>query len=132
MKEWQEVAMKMLPELQSEIIGSETPMSLWVEIPYYFDEAYEEPRNESLIERIYQYADWCLDQDKGETAEEHLPTCVVTCFGEHIPTCKAARDDMPRWFSFEEVMANKYFFEYLLTEEEFEELKEIYSNKENS
>jgi len=124
--------MKMLPELQSEIIGSETPMSLWVEIPYYFDEAYEEPRNESLIERIYQYADWCLGQDKGETAEEHLPTCVVTCFWEHIPTCKAARDDMPRWFSFEEVMANKHFFEYLLTEEEFEELKEIYSNKENS
>ena len=124
--------MKMLPEIQSEIEDAESPMALWIEIVFYFDEAYEEPKNSDFIRRVYGYADWCLGQDIGETADEHLPTCVVTCFWEHIPTNKAARDDMPRWFSFEDVMANKHFFEYLLTEEEIKELKAVYLKTEDS
>src|SRR5205085_11992801 len=99
MKKWQKVAMQMLPELQLKIIEAENPMSLWVEIIFYFDEAYEEPKNEDFIRRVYEYADWSLNQDVGETAAEHPPTCVVVCFWEHIPTYKPARDDMPRWFS---------------------------------
>jgi hypothetical protein len=126
MEEWREVAINMLPELQSEAGEAESPMSLWLEIVYKFDDAYESPRNEEFIKRVYAYADWCLEQKGGETASEHLPTCVVTCFWEHIPTCKSAREDMPRWFSFDEVMANEHFFKYLITEEEFEELKGLY------
>lgn len=126
MKEWRAVAINMLPELQSEAEESESPMGLWVEIVYKFDDAYEVPRNEDLIKRIYAYADWCLKQEGKPTAAEDLPTCVVTCFWEHIPTCKAARDDMPRWFSFDEIIANQHFFKYLITDEEFEELKALY------
>lgn len=120
--------MKMLPELQSEIEEAGTPMSLWGEIIFYFDEAYEEPRNEDFIYRVYAYADWCLAQDVGQTAEEHLPTCVAICFWEHIPTFEPARNDMSRWISFEDVMLNQNFFKYRLSDEEFDELKGLYSN----
>jgi hypothetical protein len=116
----------MLPELGSEAGEAESPMSLWLEIVYKFDHAYELPRNEDFIKRVYAYADWCLKQEGGRSVPEDLPTCVVTCFWEHIPTCKAAREDMPRWFSFDEVTANEHFFKYLITEEEFEELKRLY------
>jgi hypothetical protein len=118
----------MLPELQAEIVGAESPMSLWIDIICSFDEAYEEPRNESLIRRVYEYADWCLYQKGGEIAAEHLPTCVATCFWEHIPTNRAARDDMPRWVSFGDVIVNEHFFGRLITEEEFERLKRLYQS----
>lgn len=126
MKEWQEVAASTLPELQSEIVAAAFPMDLWLNIISSFDEAYEEPRNESLIRRVYEYADWCLGKGGGETAAEHLPTCVAVCFWEHIPTNRAARDDMPRWVSLQDVVANKHFFGRLIEEEEFEELKGLY------
>ena len=127
MENWQQVALQMFPELRLEIEEAESPMSLWLEIVYNFDIAYERPRNEDFIRRVYEYADWCLQQEGGEDAGEHLPTCVVTCFWEHIPTSKAAREDMPRWFPLDEVIANQHFFKYRLTEEEFEEIKNLYS-----
>lgn len=120
--------MNLLPELQSEIEEAERPMALWTEIIFYFDEAYEEPRNDDFIRRVYAYAAWGLEQDVGETADEHLPTCIAICFWEHIPTYKPARNDMPRWFSFEEVIANEHWFRASLSDEEFEELKGVYSN----
>lgn len=132
MKEWQHIALQMLPELHSEIESAETPVSLWLEIVFCFDEAYENPRNEDFIRRVYGYADWCLMQPGGETAEEHLPTCVCTCFWEHIPTLKAARDDMPRWFTFEDFMANQHFFKYLLSDREFEDLKRLFAGSPDS
>jgi hypothetical protein len=67
MTEWQEVAIQMLPELRSEIEEAEIPMALWVELIFYFDEAYEEPKNDDFIRRVYGHADWCLSQDVGET-----------------------------------------------------------------
>jgi len=130
--QWREVALRMLPEFQSDIAEAETPMRLWTELIFHFDEAYEEPKEEDLIRRIYSYADWCLEQDAGESAADHLPTCVAVCFWEHIPTCKAAREDMPRWFSYEELLANEHFFKYELEAEEWEELKQLYGGKEGS
>jgi len=127
MNTWQQKALEILPELQSEILESENPMQFWLEIIFLFDEAYEEPRNEDLIRRIYDYEEWCLTQDEGETAANHLPTCVVIVFWEHIPTNTAARQDMPRWFSIEEILANQEAFRYSLTDENFKYLVDIYS-----
>ncbi len=86
----------------------------------------------TLLRKSYAYSDWGLSQDIGETAEEHFPTCIAVCFWEHIPTYKPARDDMPRWLSFEYIMANQHWFKYSLSDEEFEELKELYSNVKGS
>lgn len=130
MQEWQRKALEVLPEMQDEIIESDNPMRLWIEIVLSFDEAYEESRNESFIKRVYDYEEWCLEQDKGETAAEHLPTCVATAFWEHIPTNQAAREDMPRWFSLEDVLANQHFFRYHLTDENFKDLVDLYSKGE--
>ena len=123
---WQTVALSMLPELRSEIEEAQTPMALWVEIVYAFDEAYSEPRNDNFIERVYRFADWSLQQPEGETAAEHLPTCVVVCFWEHIPTYEPARNDMPRWISFEDLIANQQIFRHSLSDQEFEKVKGLY------
>lgn len=127
MNNWRNVARSMLPELHAEITAAEYPMALWVEIVYAFDEAYNEPRNEDFIERVYRYADWSIQQPEGETADEHLPTCVAILFWEHIPTYEPARNDMPRWVSFEDLIGNQHFFKYSLSDGEFEELKALYS-----
>lgn len=130
MQEWKRKALEILPEIKDDILESDNPMYLWIMVVLAFDEAYEEPRNESFIKRVYDYEEWCLEQDEGETAEEHLPTCVVTAFWEHIPTNQAAREDMPRWFSLEDVLANQHFFSYHLTDENFQDLVDSYSKSE--
>jgi len=130
MQEWQRKALEILPEMQDEILNSENPMQLWIEIVLSFDDAYEEPRNESFIKRVYDYEEWCLKQNEGETAGEHLPTCVATAFWEHIPTNNAARKDMPRWFSLDEVLANQHFFRYHLSDGNFEDLVNLYSKSD--
>jgi hypothetical protein len=127
MQEWKRMAFELLPELNAVISESDNPMGLWIEIVLSFDEAYEEPRNESFIKRVYEYEEWCLEQDKGETAAEHLPTCVVTAFWEHIPTNKASREDMPRWFRLEEVLENQHFFAYHLSAGNFEDLVDLFT-----
>ena len=43
-------------------------------------------------------------------------------FFEHIPTIPAAREDMPRWFTFDEIAANKPLFLYSIGEATFENL----------
>lgn len=126
MQEWKSKALELLPEIKPEILDSDNPMQLWIEIVLYFDKAYEEPRDEGFIKRVYQYQGWCLEQDKGETADEHLPTCVVTVFWEHIPTNPAARRDMPRWFTLDDVLSNRHHFSYHLTDENFKELVNLY------
>jgi hypothetical protein len=131
MNEWQSMAMETLPEMESDIMEAETPMALWVQIVYAFDEAYEQPQNDDFIKRVYQYADWCL-QDVGETAEEHLLTCVAICFWEHIPTNEAARRDLPRWYSWEHVMANEHFFTHQLADDELADLKQVYAAANSS
>lgn len=134
MQEWQRKALELLPEMQDEILESENPMQLWIELSLCFDEAYEEPKNESFIRRVYDYENWCLTQDAQtakrdvtERAENHLPTCVAVAFWEHIPTNKAAREDMPCWFSVEDVLASQDIFGYFLTDENFRDLIDMYS-----
>jgi len=51
--DWQGKALEMLPELAEEISETLSPMCLWTEISFAFEEAYIEPRNEDLIRRIY-------------------------------------------------------------------------------
>jgi len=126
-EDWQLVALQMLPELRSEIETAKTPMSLWCEIVYAFDDAYDDPRNDDFIKRVYSYADWCVLQPAGETAEEHMPTCVAICFWEHVPANKAAREDMPRWVPFEDFVLNQHIFKYSLSDQEIEDLERVYA-----
>ena len=130
MQEWKRKALEILPEIKDDILESDNSMYLWIMIVLAFDEAYEEPRNESFIKCVYDYEEWCLTQHKGETADEHLPTCVATAFWEHIPTNISSRKDMPRWFSLDEVLGNQHFFRYYLSDGNFEDLVNLYSKSE--
>jgi S-adenosylmethionine-dependent methyltransferase len=125
---WRDMALQMFPELQDRIEDAENPYALWNDLIMPFEDAYErEPPDTSLIARVYKYARWCEDQPRAATAEDDLLTCIAVCFFEHIPKTPGARKDMPNWFSWEEFAANRRAFHYLVNDEEFAELEEIFA-----
>lgn len=126
MELWRSKALELLPEIRKEILECDNPMGLWIEVHFAFDEAYEEPKNDNFIRRVYAFEKWSLDQHDGTTAADHLPSCVTVAFWERIPTNPKARADMPRWFSVDAVIANGHFFKYFLSDEDFEELIAMY------
>ncbi len=124
MANWREKAEQMFPELAQGVREAETPYLLWSELFDAFECAYGPPRNESLIKRVYAYADWCIDLPQGETAEDDLSTCVAVSFYEHIPQHPDTRADMPRWFSLRDFLGMEKLFRYHLSDGEFEALKQ--------
>jgi hypothetical protein len=123
MTPWKQKAEEMFPELLARFEEASTPYLLWFVLRDVFERAYEQsPCDESLIRRIYQYSDWCVDQPQGRTAEDDLATCVAVCFYEHIPQHPGAREDMPRWWHAKDV-SEPSVFQYHLSDEEFHELK---------
>jgi hypothetical protein len=127
MPPWRETAYQLLPELGDAITDPEidSPNKLWFEICAAFDRAYDaSPRDESLIERIYRYADWCMTAPRGDNAATDLVTSTCVCFYEHIPQHPSAREDMPRWIPYQDFIGTEHFFRYHLTEEEFVALKQ--------
>jgi hypothetical protein len=75
MPPWRETAYELLPELAEKITDPEidTPYLLWFEIRDAFARAYDaSPRDESLISRIYQYADWCMTAPRGENGDRRF------------------------------------------------------------
>jgi hypothetical protein len=125
MPPWRETARQMFPELLEEIAEAENPWLFWFDLRDAFRRAYDaSPRDESLIRRIYAYSDWCFDAPRGKAAADDLATCAALCFWEHIPMHPAARDDMPRWFTLEEIVYSKGIFSYLIGDERFRELEE--------
>jgi hypothetical protein len=128
MSDWLLKATELLPEMENEAGWEfiDSPMSLWHEIWWVFERAYEPPRDEGFIKRVYDFADWCSVQPRGCDASSDLLTCVAVCFYEHIPTHPAARADMPRWFKRDEVAQMRATFGYFLSAPEFEELLELF------
>ena len=125
MPPWRETALRIFPELTPEIERAEDPYFVWFALREAFEAAYEStPRDECLIRRVYEYSDWCISAPRGETAEDDLPTIVCTCFYEHIPEQPAARDDMPRWFRYEDFLGTAQIFRYHLLEEDFLRLQD--------
>jgi hypothetical protein len=122
MARWRSAAIERLPELREAIAKANNVMSLWIELHLAFDNAYREPRNDGLIARIYSYADWCLSAPRSEDASHDPPTAVAVAFYEHIPQSKAAREDMPKWFSYDEVAKSRAIFSYHIGDKAFDEL----------
>jgi uncharacterized protein YutD len=120
--EWGKQAFQRFPELIERFDSVQSPYELWFELREAFEDAYKDPRNEDLISRIYDYANWCGSQPEGKTAETDLGSCVCVCFYEHIPELPAALEDMPRWFSRSDVLLMKDIFSYMVGEEGFERI----------
>jgi hypothetical protein len=130
---WKTEAFSRFPELreQFEFAECDTPYSLWSELCDAFDAAYEPPRDESMIKRVYDYADWCCQQPRGQTAEDDLLTCVAVSFYEHIPESPAALADMPRWFTLDDVRTMKETFSYMVGEDGFQKILDVYSQRKS-
>ena len=123
---WRNQALKTFPELASRFEHAETAYQLWFELLDAFKEAYEcNPRNESLIRKIYRYSDWCETQPRGQTADDDLLTCVCVCFYEKIPTFPPSRADMPRWWRPTDLDGDRNVFQYRLSDQEFANLKQF-------
>jgi len=120
--DWGKEAFQRFPELIDRFDTVQSPYELWFELREAFEDAYKDPRNEDLISRIYDYANWCGLQPEGKTAETDLGSCVCVCFYEHIPELPAALEDMPRWFARSEVLLMKDIFSYIVGEEGFERI----------
>lgn len=104
------------------IAEAENVMSLWIELHFKFEDAYRDPKDDDLIARIYSFADWCLAAPRNEDAGHDPATGVMVGFYEHIPQLKAAREDMPRWFHYDEVARSRSVFAYLIGDHAFDEL----------
>jgi hypothetical protein len=128
--EWGKEAFSRFPELIDRFDSVDSPYGLWSELRFAFFKAYKEPSNENLIARIYRYADWCGTQPAGTSAEDDLGTCVHVCFFEHIPEAPAALGDMPRWFSRADVILMKDTFSYMVGEEGFKRILQVYDAAE--
>ena len=123
---WGEEAFKRFPDLIDRFDSVDSPGELWIELRLAFDEAYKEPRNEDLIARIYQYAEWCCTQPSGTSAEDDLGSIVCATLYEDIPTIPAALADMPRWFSRADVILMKETFSYMVGEEGYMRILQVY------
>jgi hypothetical protein len=123
MAKWRAEALARLPELRTQIDGADSVMALWSELWWAFERAYKaEPPDEQLISRIYSFADWCVQAPRNGDASHDPLTAVVVCFYEDIPRFGPARDDMPRWFTYEEVAESRSVFAYMIGELKYFEL----------
>jgi hypothetical protein len=120
---WRAEALQRLPELKRKIDSAESVMALWIELWFAFEQAYKcSPPNESLIERTYSYADWCIHARRGPDAGHDASSAAMVGFYEHLPYFGPSRQDMPQWFSVEHVAQNKQTFSYLIGEEGYRDL----------
>ena len=123
---WKAKAFELLPEMEDDISSSTSPMGLWIDIGFEFQMAYNWPRNEDFIRRVYEFSRWCVEQEPGKSAADDLATAVAISFWENLPRWPEARADMPRWFTRDEITASREIFSYLTSAAEFEELLSLF------
>ena len=120
MSPWRAEAFARFPELVEDFGESEeSPYAVWSILWVAFALAYQPPRNDDMIQRVYEYCHWCLGQPKGTSAEDDLGSCICVCFFEDIPTLPEAVEDMPRWWSRADVIGTRQVLSYVVGEEGF-------------
>ncbi|HZS27172.1 MAG TPA: hypothetical protein VFB76_08065 [Candidatus Angelobacter sp.] len=119
--DWLSKALDMFPELEDKFEYAHiSPMSFWIELHLALLHAYEQqPSNDDLIGRIYDYAAWCFDQPQTNSAETDLSTAVACCLIEHLPLDRAVAEDLHRWMSAESFDGFESVFRYHLSEEQY-------------
>lgn len=98
------------------ISRSDSPGGFWSDLWFKFASAYEEGRPQRLAE-IYSYARWCCEQPRGKTARDDLLSIVSVSFYEAIPTHPKALQDMPNWWTLDEVRQMRQIFSHFVGDE---------------
>jgi hypothetical protein len=84
-------------------------------------EAYDR-NDKEMIQRIYDYAKWCMDAPRGKDASDDLLTIVTVSFFEHLPQHEKIRQDVGRWLPASDIKGMKSVFLYHGSEEQFQEM----------
>jgi hypothetical protein len=125
MARWRAEALERLSELRETINSAPNIMAFWIEPCFEFRQAYErKPPDESLIARIYLFADWCVSAPRGPDAGHDPLTAVMVASYEDIPTIPAASQDMPRWFTYAAIKESRSVFSYFIGDEGYRRLLE--------
>ena len=120
MSAWRRVAIEMLPEFRKEIAQADTPMALWVEIGFRFQDAFEKG-DEDLARRYFKYAESCLDTAKQQPTE--ASTAAWCAFYEHLPDIPSLAEQLHRYMPRSRFLQVQDAFRYHTTPEEFEHLQ---------
>jgi hypothetical protein len=121
--DWQAKALHSFPELEYEINRNQSgPSGVWTDLYCALVKAYEEqPINEDLIARIYDYAAWCFRQPQTEDIETDLSSATAVGFIENLPLDHRVSADLFRWLSAETFEGCERLFKYHLSDKEYEE-----------
>jgi hypothetical protein len=110
---WRDEAIRRFPDHAVAFQEAESPYDVWIELWVAFQSTYDSG-NAALVANIYAFAEWCGTQPRGISADDDLATCVNVCFVERIPSNPKALEDMPRWFTLEDVKRMKDTFSYIV------------------
>jgi len=116
---WRRVAIEKLPEFREIIEAAETIGMLWIDLWLKFEDTYEQPVDQDLARRVYEYAAWCLI----ESGDQDIQTTAALYFYEDLPTNEKTRRDMANHLTREEFFGLTEIFKYHLAEGEYEELE---------
>jgi len=120
MSAWRRVALEMLPEYRENIAHAENPMGLWVEIDFYFRDAFE-AGDDDLVRRFFRYAERCLDTAKPEATD--ASTAAWCAFYEHIPRVAGLSEQLHRFMPRNRFVQVRDAFRYHISQEEFDRLQ---------
>ncbi len=129
MSAWKRVALEKLPEYRGVIDNVDSPMALWVELSFHFQQACETAAPDNLIRRFYEYARWCLQSPGTGSELSDAGTAAICAFYEHLPKIPAARRDLARWLTGAEFSDLRDAFHYHLSEQEFAEFEAEFLGK---
>jgi hypothetical protein len=115
---WRDLALRQMPSLKPILLKADNPMSLWIELEFCLDNAYEE-QDRLLIQQIYDYAHWSYFKSQDEDTIQ----AVGCAFYEHLPLNPVVKRDLPNWLTREEFKTLASVLHYHQSAEEFEELR---------
>src|SRR3984893_1821144 len=131
MKNWRAKALEDFRTLQEMIEEQSGITALWFELYNLLEVAYEEqPVNDELIGKVYDYAAWCFNQPQDpDTGIEDPSSAAAVGLIENIPLNKHISEDLYRWFSAEAFDGFENLFRYHLSDEKYRKFSEEFRRK---
>jgi hypothetical protein len=94
--------------------------AIWTELYVILVQCYDEqPPNESLIARIYDFAWWCLDQPNTDNVNTDISNTAAVGLIEHLPLNRKILGDLHRWMTIETFRGCESLFRYHLDDAEY-------------
>jgi hypothetical protein len=129
MSAWRRVALETLPGLRSIIEGAESPMALWCEVRFAFEDAFRRS-DEDLVRRVFSYAAWSIDTAQSQPTD--ASTAAVCAFYEHLPQIAGLADQLHRFLPRQRFLHIQDAFRYHLSESEFAHFRDTYLDHASS